>query len=391
MSPDKERDCLHGKSVLITGHNGFLGGWLSAALTTVGAHVRGWSHEREPVWSPGQFLGIQNPVVSAVDIVDGAAVIGALRVADADLIVHLAGRTNVSACLKEPRAAFETNGVGTLNLLEAVRALGLRSKFVLASSDAALGNIEASRLPERGMDERQPPAFGEPYGTSKAVAELIASCYQTTYFGDRSTVAIVRFANAFGYGDPNARRVIPQFVLGALTEGVVRLKYRLNGRQFIYLTDLVAGFLAVCRWLLAAGPTEHSPASINGDFTRKPAVFHLASTNYPNTKEPFARMKDLAELVCATAGGRVDGTGSVDYAPNENRVQALNCDRTEALLGWHPSVLLPEGVALMTGWYSELRAPARSGDAGQARLVVKAMEQIVEASAITLNAKRGKI
>ena len=209
-----------------------------------------------------------------------------------------------------------------------------------------------------GFDERDRVSYGGPYDTSKAAMELIVRMYHSTYWGDVLAIGITRCASVFGYGDTNPRRVIPLFVTTAINDKNIPLRFRLNGRRFIYITDAIGGYFGAISSLKESSskPTDRSP------FT---PTYHFAIEEYPGTDQPYIQMKALAELTAGLFGAGVTEVQCVDYATNENRIQALSCKFTRDELGWQTQVSLPDGLGKLGEWY------AASGDVSALRRLMR--------------------
>ena len=365
-------DFLKGKSVVVTGATGFIGGWLSAALVRLGARVSAWGRSPFHAECPMALLGIDGVAPCAVDVTDSDEVARVVDFAEPDLVVHLAAQTSVRHCLKDPRGAFQTNAIGTLNVLEAVRTCRGVPRIIVCSSHMALRETCLSDF--RALDEYELPCSCDPYGTSKAAAELFARCYAQTCLAGDNRVAVVRFANAFGFGDRLEDRVVQRFVKAAKESGRIELGWRCNGRQFIYVTDLVRGLLCVAERLLS--PPSGRDSSHSAPAT-KPLVYHFAVEQYEDPRYPFIRMDSLAYQVGVLSGAHVDARLAQDYAPGEREVQALSCQHTRKALGWDPRVSLAEGIRRLLEWHEAKAFPRAHAHAGMVSLMRAEVESIL--------------
>lgn len=339
-----------GKKVLVTGASGFKGSWLSSALSELGASVYGVTRRRLYPHSAYNLLGVKDRIVAVdADVSDKQAVYDLLNSVEPDVIFHLGAVATVPIALRDPRRTFEVNTFGTLNILEGCRRLQIGSALVICSTDHVFGDRE---LPDKGYSETADVHFSGPYDTSKAAMELIVRSFDKTYADPengqarlRVPVGISRCANVFGMGDVAFRRVVPNFVGSAVQKGIVPLNYRKNGRQFIYVTDAIEGYIRFASAL--ASRTERQPCTIG----------HFAIRDYPDPKHPFIRLEQLAELVAGIAKAKVVPTDPQgDWAPKENREQALNCAETFGTLNWQPRRLLPDGIERLLPWFKAISA-----------------------------------
>lgn len=318
---------LRGSSVFVTGAYGLLGGWLVKALLEQGARVTVLRRDR--VASSALALEATEQRVDIVygDVCDGALIERALAEYEIDTVFHLAAQALVGVAARAPLSTFETNVRGTWTLLEACRRHGVR-RTVLASSDKAYGAHDD--LPYRESAALRPVY---PYDVSKAAADMIARSYWHT-FG--LPVALTRCANLYGGGDLNLSRLVPEAVLAALAgrSPVIRSDGTPQ-RDFLYVEDAVAAYLAVCD-LLAEDPGAAGGEAFN------------AGAGEPRS------VREVVELVCRVAGTDVGpdvrGTGT---PPGEISRQWVDSTKLRLATGWEPRVELEEGLRRTVAWYRE--------------------------------------
>lgn len=341
------------RKVLVTGASGFKGSWLCAALLRLGARVFGTVRNQRNSLSAFEVFGIDEQVVKvSADISDRQQVYDLVNSVEPEVIFHLAAKALVPVSLRDPRRTFEVNFMGTLNIIQACRTLKVCKRLLICSTDHVFGNVDPQQLPEKGFDERSRVSYSGPYDTSKAAMELMVRCYHYSYWPELPEIGITRCANVFGFGDTNQRRVVPLFVQRAVTNKTIPLKYRKSGRQFIHVTDAVAGYARAASTLNGGGffdkvgkqrPEDRSPCTPS---------FHFANETYEGSTEPYIRMQALAEQVAALFSARVDDTGCVDYPPNENKIQALDCQVTRQALGWQVRKAFKAALKELGEWYS---------------------------------------
>lgn len=316
---------MGGRSVFVTGAYGLLGSWLVKALIEQGARTTVLKRDAV-VRSALVVEGIERTVnVVHGDICDADLIERAVGEYEVDTVFHLAAQTIVGIANTAPLSTFETNIRGTWTVLEACRHLGVQ-RIVVAASDKAYGIHE--RLP---YQEDFPLAPRYPYDVSKAATDMIARSYWHT-FG--LPVAVTRFANLYGGGDLNLSRLVPEAALAAI-EGrrpVIRSDGTLE-RDFLYVEDAVAAYLAICR-LLDEGTGAGEAFNAGGD-------------------EPHSVL-EVVELMCRVAGTGVEpdvrGTGT---PPGEITRQWVDSTKLRQLSGWAPRVSLEEGLRRTIEWYRE--------------------------------------
>jgi CDP-glucose 4,6-dehydratase len=316
---------LRGRSVFVTGAYGLLGSWLVKSLVEQGARTT--VLKRDAVVRSALVVEGTERRVNVVhgDICDADLIERAVGEYEVDTVFHLAAQTIVGIANTAPLSTFETNIRGTWTVLEACRHLGVQ-RVVVAASDKAYGIHE--RLPYQ-EDFPLRPLY--PYDVSKAATDMIARSYWHT-FG--LPVAVTRFANLFGGGDLNLSRLVPEAALAAI-EGrrpVIRSDGTLE-RDFLYVEDAVAAYLAICR-LLDEGTGAGEAFNAGGD-------------------EPHSVL-EVVEMMCRVAGTGVEpdvrGTGT---PPGEITRQWVDSTKLRRLSGWAPQVSLEEGLRRTIEWYRE--------------------------------------
>jgi CDP-glucose 4,6-dehydratase len=316
---------LRGRSVFITGAYGLLGGWLTKALLNQGANVT--VLKRDSVAASALSLEGTERRVNVVhgDICDPPLIQRALNEYEVDTVFHLAAQTIVGVANKAPLSTFETNIRGTWILLEACRHADVR-RAIVAASDKAYGAHD--ELPYR---ENYPFQPRYPYEVSKAAADMLARSYWHTF---ALPVAVTRCANLYGGGDFNFSRLVPDAVVAAL-EGR-RPVIRSDGtpqRDFLYVEDAVAAYLAICD-LLDAGPAAGEAFNAGGD-------------------RPHSVL-EIVELICALSGTgvRPDVRGS-GTPTGEISHQWVDSGKLRAASGWRPQIGLEDGLRQTLAWYRE--------------------------------------
>ena len=317
-----------GRTVLVTGAQGFVGSWLAERLLDEGARVVALRRDVEP---DARFRseGIEERcVIAQAGLVDYEAVMRVLNEHDVTAVFHLAAQTIVGTANRSPLSTFDANIRGTYLLLEACRAAGVVGKrldaIVVASSDKAYGSH--AQLPYR---EDFPLLAAYPYDVSKACTDMLARSYAVTY---GLPVAVTRLANVYGGGDLNWSRVVPD-TARALAAGD-RPVIRSDGtpeRDYLYIEDAVEAYLAVAASL---EDEEMAGRAWNAGCGRPVAVLEIVE------RLTRAAGKDLQPDIegAGTPHGEIDR-------------QWLDSTAIREELGWAPRVDLDSGLALAWAWY----------------------------------------
>ncbi|MGN6275082.1 MAG: NAD-dependent epimerase/dehydratase family protein [Solirubrobacterales bacterium] len=314
------------KRSLVTGGHGFVASNLARALLERGDAVT----VLDLAPPPNSGLALQKidseVELVQVDLRDAPAVLATISAGEFDVVFHLAAQTLVGPAMADPIQTFEVNVRGTWSLLEACRRSDVPA-VVVASSDKAYG--PSDELPYR-EDMRLRPA--SPYEASKAAADAIALSYRPAY---GLPVAVTRFANIYGGGDPNFSRLIPE-AIAAVLDGR-RPQIRSDGspeRDFLYVSDAVAAYLAVEHAVGAGGPGAGEAFNAGGE--RPYSVAEVLGT--------------IVEISGTDLAPEFLGTGNPD---GEIDRQYVDSAKLRGLTGWAPEVELRDGLIRTLDWYRD--------------------------------------
>lgn len=326
-----------GRRVLLTGHTGFKGSWLALWLTALGADVMGWALEPKTQRDHFVLAGLDRHIEHVVgDIRDLDALAARMAAYEPEVVFHLAAQAVVRDAYEQPAETFETNVLGTVNVLEAVRRCASVRAAVIATSDKCYENVET----ERGYREDDRLGGRDPYSASKACAELAVAAYRRSFFGDSggsAGVATVRAGNVIGGGDRARDRIVPDCVRALEAGEMVRVRNPDAVRPFVHVLEPLSGYLLLAQRLL-------------GD----PAGFSEAF-NFGPEPDSFVTVRDLVSLVLETWGeGTWEHTPDPD-APHEAGLLYLDVTKARDALSWRPSLTTGEAVRMAVEWYR--RAP----------------------------------
>ncbi len=239
-----------GRRVLITGHTGFKGSWLSLWLTQLGAEVTGFSNDvpTEPSHFEALTLDMQD---LRGNITDVEAVKRAIAISRPDIVFHLAAQSLVRRSYADPVGTYKTNLIGTLTLFEACREAGV-SAIVSATTDKVYRNYER----ERRYSEEEELGGSDPYSASKSCVELMTRSYRESYLREGETlIASVRAGNVIGGGDWASDRLIPDIIRAAYTGNTLRIRNPNSTRPWQHVLDPLSGYIEVGARLLARDST----------------------------------------------------------------------------------------------------------------------------------------
>lgn len=336
----------HGKRVLLTGHTGFKGAWLALWLQRLGAQVTGLA--LSPATNPSLFTLAR--VAQAMDsqscqLCAARSLAQRVRAARPEVVLHLAGQALVHCAQAAPVQTFASNVMGTVHLLDALRGLPSARVAVLVTSDKVYRNAQdqgahAPQAPDYPLRETDALGALDPYGASKAAAELVAASYRASFFRAQGlALATARAGNAIGGGDWAPRRLLPDAVRAWSAGRALQLRQPQARRPWQHVLEALAGYLrlAQCLWqqpqLAGAynfGPLPHQAARVC-------ELIALAAGAWPG-----------AAVRCARPGGDGDG-GGVSQA----HTLALETAHARQALGLLPHWGLDQALARTIGWYRQ--------------------------------------
>ena len=321
------------RRVLLTGHTGFKGAWLSLWLQSLGAHLTGLSLSTPPTHpSLYELARVREGMAASVacDIRDPLALEREVALARPEIVIHMAAQALVRRSFAAPRETYETNVMGTVNLLDAVRACeGVRAVLVV-TSDKCYENHESPR----GYREDDPLGGHDPYSSSKAAAELLTSAYRRSFFSDPAAprVACARAGNVIGGGDFGEDRLIPDIVRAAVAGHTLRLRNPEAVRPWQHVLSPLGGYL-----LLAQSLCE-SPN-------------YARAWNFGPSEGDARSVEWIVRRVSELWPGEIAWEHDSGEHPRETRHLRLDSTLAREQLGWKPSLGLQAGLKASVDWY----------------------------------------
>lgn len=319
-----------GKRVLLTGHTGFKGSWAAIWLDRLGAEVTGLA--LAPDQSPSLFdlAGVDRLIRSLiVDLRDQGAVERALVGTSFDLVLHMAAQPIVRTAIADPVATFASNVMGTVHLLQALRAQSALAAVLAVTSDKVYANAEAGRA----FVEGDPLGGKDPYSASKAATEIAVQSFAKSYFEPAGKpLATARGGNVIGGGDFSPDRIVADIVRAARGQEQVVLRHPEATRPWQHVLDCVAGYLV---YLQALATDPATPRAMNFG------------------PRPGGREVTVGEL--ATLGVEALGARPWRHEPDpsslEARSLAIDAGLAGRVLGFESRLDAPQAVALTMDWY----------------------------------------
>lgn len=255
-------DFWNGRSVFLTGHTGFKGGWLALWLHQLGARVHGYA--LAPPTQPGLFetASIHSCLASdtRADLADAARLKQAVHAARPEIIFHLAAQPLVRASYQDPTGTFMTNVMGTAHLLDAARTCDQTQAVLVVTTDKVYQNREWTHP----YQETDPLGGHDPYSASKAAAEIITASYRASFFGGDAghpaRVATARAGNVIGGGDWAVDRIVPDCLRAFAVHQPVHIRFPMAVRPWQHVLEPLAGYLILARNLLDEHGCEFAKA-----------------------------------------------------------------------------------------------------------------------------------
>ncbi|MBA2719611.1 MAG: CDP-glucose 4,6-dehydratase [Chloroflexi bacterium] len=328
------KDAYLGRRAFVTGHTGFKGAWLAEWLRTLGAEVTGYA--LDPPTQPSLFdaldLGSRMKHVIA-DVRDHERLRTQVQDARPDVIFHLAARALVRRAYEEPRDTFETNVMGTVNVLEAARACPSVRAIIIVTSDKSYENLETGRP----FVEADPMGSRDPYGASKAAAELVTAAYRESFFADGAAVASVRAGNVLGGGDWAPDRIIPDSVRALVADQPVVVRNPEAVRPWQHVLEPLSGYLQLGALLLDHG------RRYEGAWNFGPTV--------QGSERPVRWV--VERFLAEWGSGSWTTPASTAGQPREAHLLSLDSTKAHEQLGWAHVWEAPTAIRRTASWYRE--------------------------------------
>ena len=304
------------KRVFVTGHTGFKGTWLCRILLNAGAVVTGYS--LEPPTNPNLFdlSDVQGRMTHVIgDIRDLKSLKAAFDAAQPEIVLHLAAQPIVRDSYKDPRYTYETNVMGTVNILECVRLSGTVRSVLNVTTDKVYHNNEWCW----GYRENEPLDGFDPYSNSKSCSELVTHSYINSFFGGSGTaVSTARAGNVIGGGDFANDRIIPDCVRAMAAGKTIGVRNPYSTRPYQHVLEPLAVYLTIAQ-------KQYEDRSYAGYYNVGPDDCDCVTTG------------DLVTLFCKCWGDGASWENQAEPdAPHEANFLKLDCSKIKAVFGWKP-------------------------------------------------------
>ena len=322
-------DYYRGKKVLLTGHTGFKGSWMSVVLLSAGAKVIGYSTCSKPETRLFDLCGIRDQIIHIQgDVRDLPHLEAVFAEYQPEIVIHMAAQPIVRTSYRDPVGTYSTNVMGTVNLLECVRLHPCVKSFLNVTTDKVYENREW----EWGYRENEPLDGFDPYSNSKSCSELVTHSYKNSFFSDgRTAISTARAGNVICGGDFAKDRIIPDCIRSALKGEDIVIRNPYSTRPYQHVLEPVFAYL-----MIAAKQLE------NGDYA---GYYNVG----PDDRDCFQTGK-LVDTFVRLWGGGLHWTDRHEDGPHEANFLKLDCSKLKKTFGWKPCWDLEKAVAKTIEW-----------------------------------------
>lgn len=319
-----------GKRVLVTGHTGFKGAWMCRVLVDAGAILTGYSLEAPTQPNLFALAGVEDNMTSIIgDVRDLAHLTEVFDQAQPELVLHLAAQPIVRTSYEQPVYTYETNVMGTVNILECVRTHPCVKSFLNVTTDKVYENKEWAW----GYRENEPLDGYDPYSNSKSCSELVTHSYKSSFFQDgRTAISTARAGNVIGGGDFARDRIIPDCVRAAADKQPIIVRNPYSTRPYQHVLEPVMAYLMIAQ-------KQYEDPSFAGWYNVGPDDCDCVTTG------------ELTTLFCQAWGdGMTWENRSETNAPHEANFLKLDCSKIKTTFGWKPRWHMQEAIQKTVEW-----------------------------------------
>lgn len=318
-----------GKKIFVTGHTGFKGAWLCKILSMAGADVTGYALAPDNNHSLFRILETDKNIKSIIgDIRDTNALTKAFNEVRPEIVFHLAAQPIVRESYKNPAYTYETNVMGTVNILECIRSSDCVRSFLNVTTDKVYRNNEW----EWGYRENDVLDGYDPYSNSKSCSELVTHSYKRSFLNNICAVSTARAGNVIGGGDFAADRIIPDCIRAAQNNQQIVVRSPYSIRPYQHVLEPLSAYLLIAE--------------------KQYSNFLFAdSYNVGPDDEDCIETGKLADIFCEKWGEMSWHSEEQFNAPHEANFLKLDCSKIKNKLGWKPSIHIDKAVEMTVDWF----------------------------------------
>ncbi len=332
------KDFWNKKKILVTGHTGFKGSWLSLWLQKLNSNVIGFSKSIPTNPSLFELANIENGMTSIIgNVCDYDELEKTIKEYKPEIVIHMAAQAILRESYSNPIETYATNVMGTVNLLESIRKIGNVKVILNVTTDKCYEPNESSK----GHLETDRLGGYDPYSNSKACSELVTASFRNSFFNPKEyqkhgvSLASCRAGNVIGGGDWGKDRLIPDIMRGILNNEVIKIRNPNSIRPWQHVLDPLNGYLTLMEKLWSSG-SEFSEG------------WNFGSAEN-NDKPVKWIVKKLTEQYSKDIRSDIDNSAN----PHEENYLRLNCTKANSRLDWMPKLNLEQGLEWITEWYKQ--------------------------------------
>lgn len=318
------------KTVLVTGHTGFKGSWLCKILINLGANVIGYSLDAPTTPNLFTLSKIENKMVSIIgDIRDFEKLMSVFDKYKPEIVFHLAAQPIVRDSYKEPRYTYETNVMGTVNVLECIRLVGCVKSFLNVTTDKVYLNNDINDHP---FEESEPLDGYDPYSNSKSCSELVTHSYKKSFFNDgQCAISTARAGNVIGGGDFGHDRIIPDCIRAIAGKHDIVVRNPFSTRPYQHVLEPLYIYLLIAE-------KQYDNVSFSGYYNIGPDECDCVNTG------------NLVTKFCTKWGNNLKWINKFDGGPHEASFLKLNNSLVKRVFDWKPRWHIDECINKIVEW-----------------------------------------
>lgn len=322
-----------GKRVLVTGHTGFKGGWLSLWLQKLGAQVIGYSLKPDTSNNLFEIACVAEDMISIFgDIKDEASIVEIVKDHKPEIVFHLAAQPLVRASYVDPIDTYAVNVMGTVNILNAVRLSDTVKVVVNITTDKCYENMEWD------WSYRETDRLGghDPYSASKACSELVTDSFRKSFLAEQNIhIASVRAGNVIGGGDWAADRLIPDVIDSIRTGRLPMIRNPYAVRPWQHVLEPLHGYLTLGEKLFNNGSS------------------YAAAWNFGPGEESILTVGEVADMMLSHWGSDLPWHYDKSEHPHEAQILKLDSSKARRELNWKPRLSINETIKWTIDWYKQ--------------------------------------
>ncbi len=321
----------NGKRVLITGHTGFKGTWLSYVLLSMGAQVTGYALDPQTTPNIFDICGMKDRLTSVRgDVRDLEALSHVFEEFRPEIVFHLAAQPIVRTSYADPVYTYDVNVMGTVNVCECVRRSDSVRSFLNVTTDKVYENKEWCWA----YRENEPLNGYDPYSNSKSCSELVTDSYRKSFLQERGVaVSTARAGNVIGGGDFSVDRIIPDCIRAAVKGEAIILRNPDAIRPYQHVLEPIRAYMLIAQ-------RQYEDGKLAGNY------------NVGSDEQDAVATGELATLFCRAWGKGISWTHQGDNGPHEANFLKLDCSKIKSLLQWRPVWSIGQAVEKTVEWYS---------------------------------------